>query len=56
MLKSSLCDYSDVDILDNCSKTSGSLWEYCKVIPAVNNNDDISDFNETNVIESFNFK
>ena len=33
-------------------KISGSLWKYCKDIPAVNNNGD----NGTNATDSFNFK
>ena len=41
---------------ENCSKTSGSLWQYCKDIPGVNNNDDIADFNGANATDSFNFK
>ena len=99
MLRSSLCDYSDADILvkgnisvnntagaaaanntnntqidnveyidivmpiynlieysGNYSKTSGSLWQYCKDIPAVNNNGDIVNFNGDNDTDSFNFK
>ena len=41
---------------DNHSKTSGGLWQYCKDIPAINNNDDIVDFNGGNATDSFNFK
>ena len=41
---------------DKYSKISGSLWQYSKDIPAVNNNGDIVDFTETNVTNSFNFK
>ena len=29
-------------------KTSGSLWKYCKDIPAVNNNGNIVDFDGAN--------
>ena len=51
MLKSSLCDHSDAEIMlkiltmsmynlieysDNCSKTSGSLWQYFRDEPNVN--------------------
>ena len=36
--------------------TSGSLWHYCKKIPAVNNEGNITDFNGANVTDSFNFK
>ena len=40
----------------NYSKTSESLWQDCKQIPAVDNNCAIVDFNGTNAIDSFNFK
>ena len=30
--------YNLIEYSDNFSKTSGSLWQYCKEIPAVNNN------------------
>ena len=30
---------------NNYSKRPGSLWQYCKEIPAVNNNGNIVDFN-----------
>ena len=45
-----------IEYSDNYSKTSGSLWQYCKDIPAVNNNGDIVDFNGANATDSFNFK
>ena len=48
--------YNLIEYSDNYSKTSGSLWQYCKDIPAVNNNGDIVDFNGTNATDSFNFK
>ena len=35
----------EIEYSDDYSKTSGSLWQYCKDIPAVNNNDDIVNFN-----------
>ena len=38
--------YNLIEYSDNYSKTSGSLWQYCKDIPAVNNNGDIVNFNE----------
>ena len=41
---------------DNYSKTSGSLWQYCKDIPAVDNNNTIVNFAENNLTDSFNFK
>ena len=43
-----LTEYSDA-----YAKKSGSLWQYFKDIPAVNNNNAIVDFTENNL---FNFK
>ena len=48
--------YNLIEYSDNYSKTSGSLWQYCKEIPAINNNDEIVDFNGANATDSFNFK
>ena len=49
--------YNLIEYSDNYLKTSGSLWQYCKDIPAVNNNNGkIVDFGETNLIDSFNIK
>ena len=48
--------YNLIEYNDNYSKTSGSLCQYCKDIPAVNNNRDIVEFNGANTIDSFNFK
>ena len=48
---SNLIEYSD-----NYSKTSESLWEYCKDIPAVDDHGAIVNFNGANVTDSFNFK
>ena len=41
---------------DNYSKTSGSLWQCCTEISAVDDDSDIVDFNGANVTDSFNFK
>ena len=38
------------------SKTCGSFWQYCKDIPAVDNNGAITGFAENNLTDSFNFK
>ena len=46
--------YNLIEYSDNYSKTSGSLWQYCKEIPAVNNDCNIGDFN--GATDSFNFK
>ena len=48
--------YNLIEYSDNYSKTSGSLWQYCKDIPAVNNAGDIVDFDGANATDSFNFK
>ena len=48
--------YNLIESSDNYSKTSGSLWQYCKNIPAVNNNGNIINFNEANATDSLNFK
>ena len=37
-------------------KASGSLWQYCKEIAAVNDTGDIVDFNGANATDSFNFE
>ena len=41
---------------DNYSKAYECLWQYCKDIPAVDNNNAIVNFAENNVTDSFNFK
>ena len=49
--------YNLIEYSDNYSKTSGSLWQYCKDILVINNNGDIVDFNGANATtNSFNFK
>ena len=48
--------YNLIEYSDNYSKTSGSLWQYCKEIPAINNEGDITDFNGANATDLFNFK
>ena len=48
--------YNLIEYSDNYQKTSESLWQYCKDIPAVNNNGNIVDFNGANATDSFNFK
>ena len=48
--------YNLVEYSDNYSKTSGSLWQYGKKIPAVNDDGNIADFNGANATDSFNFK
>ena len=48
--------YNLIEYSDNYSKTSGSLWQYRKDIPAVDNNNAIVNFAENNLTDSFNFK
>ena len=48
--------YNLIKYSDNYSKTFGSLWQYCKEIPAINNNGVTVDFNGVNATDSFNFK
>ena len=48
--------YNLIEYSDNYSKTSGTLWQYCKEIPAVNNEGNIVDFNGANATDSFNSK
>ena len=40
--------YNLIEYSENYSKTSGSLWQYCKDIPTVNNNGNIVDFTVAN--------
>ena len=50
--------YNLIEYSDNYAKTSGSLWQYCKDIPARNDDDDneIANFTGVNTTDSFNFK
>ena len=41
--------YNLIEYSDNYSKTSGSLWQCCKDIPAVHNNNAIVNFAENNL-------
>ena len=47
--------YNLIEYSDNYSKTSGSLWQYCKDIPALTNGN-IVERNGANTTDSFNFK
>ena len=47
--------YNLIEYSDNCSKTSGSLWQYCKDILAVDDNNNIIEFNGSNASYSFKF-
>ena len=48
--------YNLIEYSDNYSKTSGSLWQYCKDIPAVDNTHAILNFTDNNLTDSFNCK
>ena len=48
--------YNLIEYSDNYSKKSGSLWQYCKEVRAVNHDVDISNFNGPNATNSFSFK
>ena len=48
--------YNIIEYSDNYSKTSERLWQYCKEIPAINDDGNIVDFNGANATDSFNFK
>ena len=48
--------YNLIKYKNNYSKTSGSLWQYCKEISSVDNNNAIVNFAENDLTDSFNFK
>ena len=49
--------YNLIEYTDNYAKTAGSLWQYCKDIPAQDaNDDDIVIFADGNTTDSFKFK
>ena len=49
--------YNLIEYSGNYAKTTGSLWQYCKDIPARNNaNNAIITFSEDNITDSFKFK
>ena len=48
--------YNLIEYSDNYAKIAGSLWQYCKDIPALNENDEITNFTGGNTTDSFNFK
>ena len=49
-----MCDL--IEYSDNYFKTSGSLWQCCKDIPAVGNNNAIVNSTKANATDLFNFK
>ena len=48
--------YNLIEYGDNYAKTTESLWQYCKDIPARNANDEITEFADGNTTDSFKFK
>ena len=48
--------YNLIEYSDNYAKTSGSLWQYYKDIPPLNDDNKIIDFRGNNNTNSFNFK
>ena len=48
--------YDLIEYSDNYLKTCGSLWQYCKEIPAINDDGNIVDFDGANATDSFNSK
>ena len=48
--------YNLIEYSDNYAKTTGSLWQYCKDIPARDANDVIIAFDAKNLTDSFKFK
>ena len=48
--------YNSIEYSDNYSKVSRILWQYCRDVPAVNNDGTIIDFTEANACDSFNLK
>ena len=48
--------YNLIEYSDNYAKTTGILWQYCKDIPARNNNNATVNFTGGNITDSFNFK
>ena len=48
--------YNLIEYSDNYAKTTGSLWQYCKDIPARNANNITENSTRDNTTDSFNFK
>ena len=48
--------YNLIEYSDNYAKTTESLWQYCKDIPAGDANNEITEFRRGNTTDSFNFK
>ena len=48
--------YNLIEYSNNYSKTSGNLWQYCKEMPAIDDDGNIVNFKGANATDSFNFK
>ena len=48
--------YSLIEYSYNYSKTPGSLWQYYRDKPDLDNNDNIIDFTDNDIIDSFKLK
>ena len=48
--------YNLIEYSDNYAKTTESLWQCCKDIPARDANNEITEFRVNNTTDSFNFK
>ena len=48
--------YNLIEYSYNYAKTTGSLCQYCKDIPALNANDEITEFTGGSATDSINFK
>ena len=48
--------YNLIEYNNNYSKTSGISFQYCRHVPAADNNGATIDFREGNVVGSFNLK
>ena len=48
--------YNLIEYIDNYSKTSGTLGQYAKDTPAIDNNNAIVNFTNNNLTDSINFK
>ena len=44
--------YNVIEYSDNYAKTTGSLWQYCKDIPARDANNEITEFRVSNTTDS----
>ena len=48
--------YNLIEYIDNYSKTSGILWQYCRDKPIVHGDRAITDFTADNATDLFNIK